>query len=59
MAEHPVIGPPPAILNAIQYATGVSLTKLPVTPDIMLKVLKQRNQQLWKSQLELTKEVTN
>ncbi len=42
MAEHPVIGPPPAILNAFQNATGVSLTKLPVTPDIVLSVLKQR-----------------
>ncbi|MFW9997488.1 MAG: xanthine dehydrogenase family protein molybdopterin-binding subunit [Candidatus Odinarchaeota archaeon] len=42
MAEHPIIGPPPAILNAIQNATGISLTRLPVTPERMLEALKQR-----------------
>jgi carbon-monoxide dehydrogenase large subunit len=42
MAEHPAIGPPPAILNAFQNATGVSLTKLPATPDKVLSALKQR-----------------
>ncbi|MFX0085165.1 MAG: xanthine dehydrogenase family protein molybdopterin-binding subunit [Candidatus Hodarchaeota archaeon] len=44
MAEHPVIGPPPAILNAFQNATGVSLTKLPATPDKILDALKQKRQ---------------
>ena len=43
MAEHPAIGPPPAILNAIQNAIGVSLTKLPATPERILEVLKQRS----------------
>jgi len=42
MAEHPAIGPPPAILNAFQNATGVSISKLPLTPDKALSVLKQR-----------------
>lgn len=40
MAEHPIIGVPPAILNAFQNATGVSLTKLPLTPEITLEKLK-------------------
>jgi len=40
MAEHPIIGPPPAILNAIQNATGVSLTTVPVTSDIVLEILR-------------------
>jgi CO/xanthine dehydrogenase Mo-binding subunit len=43
IAEHPIIGVPPAILNAFQQATGVSLTKLPTSPEIILKVLKDRS----------------
>jgi carbon-monoxide dehydrogenase large subunit len=43
MAEHPIIGVPPAILNAFQHTTGVSLTKLPVTPERVLKVLTSRS----------------
>ncbi len=43
MAEHPIIGVPPAILNAFQYATGISLTKLPVTPEKVLECLKERS----------------
>jgi carbon-monoxide dehydrogenase large subunit len=43
MAEHPAIGPPPAILNAIQNATGISITTIPVTPDRVLDALRQRS----------------
>ena len=42
LAEHPVIAPPSSILNAIQSATGTSLTQLPATPDKVLKALEQR-----------------
>ncbi len=43
MAEHPIIGVPPAILNAFQNATGVSLIKLPAIPERVLGALKQRS----------------
>ncbi|MFX0206581.1 MAG: xanthine dehydrogenase family protein molybdopterin-binding subunit, partial [Candidatus Hodarchaeota archaeon] len=43
MAEHPIIGVPPAILNAFQQVTGISLTKLPVTPEKVLECLKERS----------------
>ena len=39
MAEHPIIGTVPAILNAIQNATGKSFTKIPVTPEYLLEAL--------------------
>lgn len=43
MAEHPIIGVPPAILNAFQHTTGISLTKLPATPKRVLEAMKQRS----------------
>ncbi|MHA1449970.1 MAG: xanthine dehydrogenase family protein molybdopterin-binding subunit, partial [Candidatus Hodarchaeales archaeon] len=43
LAEHPVIGPPPAILNALQHATGLSLNSLPATPDKVLGLLNRRD----------------
>lgn len=43
MAEHPIIGPPPAILNAFQHATGILVTKLPLTPDKVLECLNERS----------------
>ncbi|MHA1971508.1 MAG: xanthine dehydrogenase family protein molybdopterin-binding subunit [Candidatus Hodarchaeales archaeon] len=42
MAEHPIIGPPPAIMNAIQKATGISINTLPATPDKIKDVLEKR-----------------
>lgn len=43
IAEHPIIGPPPAILNAFQNASGVSVTKLPLVPNRVIESLKQRS----------------
>ncbi len=43
MAEHPIIGVPPAILNAFQHATGLSLTKLPASLERVLEALEQRS----------------
>ncbi len=40
IAEHPAIGPPSVILNAIQRATGISLTSIPVTTERMLELLR-------------------
>ena len=39
IGEHPVIGPAPAILNAIYDAIGVDFFELPVTPDQIKKAL--------------------
>jgi CO/xanthine dehydrogenase Mo-binding subunit len=42
IGEHPVIGPPPAILNAIRDATGIDFFELPVTPAKMKKALDDK-----------------
>jgi carbon-monoxide dehydrogenase large subunit len=42
IGEHPVIGPAPAILNAIYDAIGVDFCEIPVTPDQIKAVLKNR-----------------
>jgi CO/xanthine dehydrogenase Mo-binding subunit len=41
IGELPMDGPAPAILNAIEYATGASLTRIPVTPEILMDALEQ------------------
>ena len=41
IAEHPALGPPSVILNAIQRATGLSFTSIPVTKERILESLKQ------------------
>jgi CO/xanthine dehydrogenase Mo-binding subunit len=42
IGEHPVIGPAPAILNAIYDAIGEDFCELPVTPDQIKKILANR-----------------
>jgi len=42
MAEHPIIGPPPAIMNAIQDATGIVINSLPATSDKIKSALENR-----------------
>ena len=44
IGEHSVIGPAPAILNAIYDATGVDFFEIPVTPEIMKKALENQGQ---------------
>jgi CO/xanthine dehydrogenase Mo-binding subunit len=39
IGELPMDGPAPAILNAVQQATGVSLARLPVTPEVLADAL--------------------
>jgi putative selenate reductase molybdopterin-binding subunit len=39
VAEVPTNGPAPAIANAIRHAIGVRLTRLPMTPDRVLRAL--------------------
>jgi CO/xanthine dehydrogenase Mo-binding subunit len=33
IGEHPILGPAPALANAIADATGVRITEIPVTPE--------------------------
>lgn len=40
IGEHSVLGPVPAILNAIYDATGIEFYDIPVTPDKMKKALQ-------------------
>jgi CO/xanthine dehydrogenase Mo-binding subunit len=44
IGEHSVIGPAPAILNAIYDATGVDFFEIPVTPEVMKKALENRKE---------------
>jgi len=42
MAEHAIVGIPPAIANAICDATGVRMKKLPFSPERMVEALEVR-----------------
>lgn len=44
IGEHSVIGPAPAILNAIYDATGIEFYEIPITPDKMKKALESRQE---------------
>ena len=43
IGEHPVIGPAPAILNAIYDAIGADFSEIPVTPDQIKQALEARH----------------
>lgn len=40
IGELPMDGPAPAIVNAIEHATGASLTRIPVTPEVLMEALE-------------------
>jgi len=42
IGEHPVIGPAPAILNAIYDAIGVDFFEIPVTPEILKQAIAEK-----------------
>ena len=44
IAEHPMISIPPAIAAAIYDAIGVNIDDLPITPDKILKALKEKKE---------------
>lgn len=44
IGEHPVIGPAPAILNAIYDAIGVDFYEIPVTPDQIKEALARKQE---------------
>ena len=43
IGEHPIVAVAPTILNAIQDATGHDFYNIPVKPEDILKVIKERN----------------
>ncbi|HDL50376.1 MAG TPA: hypothetical protein ENG37_00005, partial [Firmicutes bacterium] len=45
IGEHPVIGVAPAILNAIYDAIGVDFYRIPITPDLIKKVIEEKKKQ--------------
>ncbi|MBI3663953.1 MAG: xanthine dehydrogenase family protein [Acidobacteria bacterium] len=40
IGELPMDGPAPAIVNAIEQATGASITRIPVTPEVLMEALE-------------------
>ncbi len=42
IGELPLDGTAPAIVNAIENATGVSITRIPVTPEVLMEALEAR-----------------
>ena len=42
IGELPMDGPAPAILNAIENALGVSIKRIPVTPEVLMEALERR-----------------
>jgi CO/xanthine dehydrogenase Mo-binding subunit len=41
IGELPMDGPAPAILNAIENATGIALKRIPVTPEVMMEAMRK------------------
>jgi len=40
LGELPIDGPAPAIVNAIENAIGVSIKRIPVTPEVLMEALE-------------------
>jgi len=41
-SEGSIVSTPPAVVSAIHYATGIWFTELPITPDKIVKALKEK-----------------
>jgi CO/xanthine dehydrogenase Mo-binding subunit len=41
IGELPMDGPAPAIVNAIEHATGASISKIPVTPEVLMEAMEK------------------
>ena len=39
IGELPMDGPAPAIFNAVEHATGISATRLPLTPERLMELM--------------------
>jgi CO/xanthine dehydrogenase Mo-binding subunit len=42
IGELPMDGPAPAILNAIENATGISVREIPATPEILMEAMTEK-----------------
>ena len=42
IGELPMDGPAPAILNAIENATGISLREIPATPEVLMEAMAEK-----------------
>ena len=43
IGELPIDGPAPAILNAIENATGVAVDEIPLMPEMLMQALSNAN----------------
>jgi CO/xanthine dehydrogenase Mo-binding subunit len=41
LGELPIDGPAPAVVNAIEHATGVSIDRIPVTPEVLMEAIEK------------------
>jgi CO/xanthine dehydrogenase Mo-binding subunit len=41
LGELPIDGPAPAVVNAIEHATGVSIDRIPVTPEVLMEAMEK------------------
>lgn len=44
IAEHPIVVVAPVVMNAMSDATGIEFTRIPLTPDVVLKALSESKQ---------------
>ena len=42
VGEPGLVGVAPAVANAVAHATGIRLTKIPLTPEVVLRAMKKR-----------------
>jgi CO/xanthine dehydrogenase Mo-binding subunit/aerobic-type carbon monoxide dehydrogenase small subunit (CoxS/CutS family) len=53
IGELPMDGPAPAVLNAIEHATGASIPRVPATPEVILAALGEVKSETRNSKLEI------
>ncbi|MCI0354376.1 MAG: molybdopterin-dependent oxidoreductase, partial [Acidobacteria bacterium] len=41
LGELPIDGPAPAVVNAIEHATGVRMDRIPVTPEVLMEAMEK------------------
>ncbi|MGH9576745.1 MAG: xanthine dehydrogenase family protein molybdopterin-binding subunit, partial [Terriglobales bacterium] len=41
LGELPIDGPAPAIVNAIEHATGIRVNRIPVTPEVLMEAMEK------------------
>ncbi len=41
LGELPIDGPAPAVVNAIEHATGVRIDRIPVTPEVLMEAMEK------------------